>query len=414
MRERFRRISKNAVLGTLCYLLAIPAAFADWEINLTEGVTPISRDTFALHMIIFWVCVVIAVVVFGVIIYSLFTFRRSRGAVPDTSMVHSTKMEIVWTIIPIGILVAMAIPAAESLIKIEDTRSPDLTIKVTGYQWKWHYEYLGDSADQFVKSNFGFFSNIDAASNRARQVDSGVDVYQIEHYLRDVDKRVVVPVNRKVRLLLTSNDVLHAWWVPDLGGKRDAIPGFINEMWFQAEETGVYRGQCAELCGRDHGFMPIVVEVQTEEDFAQWVAQNGGAVGGGPADVPGATGDVVAAAAAAAGGAGSSDAVDIELGFDELMSRGEAAYLTNCSACHQPNGQGLEVGGFPALAGSAIAAGELSVHVDQVLNGKAGTAMASFAYLSDTDIAAIITYERNAWGNDTGDIIQPADIQAAR
>ncbi len=413
MRERFRRFIPSAVRGVIVFLLAIPAALADWEVNLMEGVTPISRDTFELHMIIFWVCVVIAVVVFGVIIYSLYAFRHSRGAVPDTSMLHSTKMEIVWTIIPIGILVAMAIPAAETLIRIEDTRSPDLTIKVTGYQWKWHYEYLGAPDDAFVKNNFGFFSNIDAASNAARQVDSGIDVYEIEHYLRNVDKRVVVPVNRKVRILLTSNDVLHAWWVPELGGKRDAIPGFVNEMWFLAEEPGVYRGQCAELCGRDHGFMPIVVEVQSEDDFARWVTEQGGAAGGGPEVVVDA-GGAMTTADSGDGGAGSSAAVDMDMSFDELMTRGEAAYLTNCSACHQPNGQGLEVGGFPALAGSAIATGDLAAHVDQVLNGKPGTAMASFAYLSDADIAAIITYERNAWGNDTGEMIQPADIKAAR
>ncbi|NNF62245.1 MAG: cytochrome c oxidase subunit II [Gammaproteobacteria bacterium] len=414
MRERIRQYSRSAVFGLLSFFLLLPAALADWELNLMPGVTPISRDTYQLHMLIFWVCVAIAVVVFGVMFYSLYMFRRSRGAQPDTTMVHSTKMEIIWTIIPIVILVAMAIPAAESLIKIEDTRAPDITIKVTGYQWKWHYEYLGRPDDPFVQSNFGFFSNIDAVSNAARQVGSGVDVYQIENYLRDVDRRVIVPVNKKVRILLTSNDVLHAWWVPELGGKRDAIPGFVNEMWFQAEETGVYRGQCAELCGRDHGFMPIVVEVQPEDEFAAWVAANGGAAGGGVADVPGGSQAATASAGGAAGGAGSSAAVDMDMSMDELMSRGESAYLTNCSACHQPNGQGLEVGGFPALAGSAIATGPVDGHIGQLLNGVPGTAMASFAYLSDADIAAIITYERNAWGNDTGDIVQPADVKAAR
>ncbi|MDH3647001.1 MAG: cytochrome c oxidase subunit II [Gammaproteobacteria bacterium] len=412
MRERFRRIFQGAVYGPLFFLLGVSTAYADWELNMTRGVTPISHDTFDLHMIIFWVCVAIAVVVFGVIIYSLYAFRLSRGAQPDIAMVHSTKAEIIWTLIPIGILVAMAIPAAETLIKIEDTRAPDVTIKVTSYQWKWHYEYLGDANDPFVKSNFGFFSNISPESNRARQLGSGIDVFQVDNYLRDVDKSVVVPVNRKVRLLLTSNDVLHAWWVPELGGKRDTIPGFVNEMWFLAEEIGVYRGQCAELCGRDHGFMPIVVEVQSEADFAKWVGENGGAVGGGPAETP----DVVegtVAAAATGGGAGSAEPVDMELSFDDLMARGETAYLTNCSACHQLNGQGLAPA-FPALAGGVITTGALDAHLDQVLNGKAGTAMAPFSYLSNTDIAAIVTYERNAWGNSTGDIIQPSDVQAAR
>ncbi|NNF17789.1 MAG: cytochrome c oxidase subunit II, partial [Gammaproteobacteria bacterium] len=365
-----------------------------------------------LHMIIFWICVAIAVVVFGAIIYSLYTFRQSRGAVPDTEMVHSTKAEIIWTLIPIGILVAMAIPAAETLIKIEDTRAPDVTVKVTGYQWKWHYEFLGDANDPLVKNNFGFYSNISVDSNRARQLDSGIDVFEVEHYLRDVDKRLVVPVNRKVRILLTSNDVLHAWWVPELGGKRDAIPGFVNEMWFLAEEIGVYRGQCAELCGRDHGFMPIVVEVMSEDDFTSWVADNGGAVGGGPADTPDAVDGAVVNAGAGAG-AGSADAVDMDMSFEELMSRGETAYLTHCSACHQVNGQGLPPA-FPGLAGSAIANGPLVPHLSQILNGKAGTAMASFSYLSDADIAAIITYERNSWGNETGDVIQPSVVRAAR
>ncbi|MBT8131700.1 MAG: cytochrome c oxidase subunit II [Gammaproteobacteria bacterium] len=412
MRERFRQKLYSVCCGALLFVFSSSAALAEWELNLTRGVTPISRDTYELHMIIFWICVAIAVVVFGAIIYSLVKFRHSRGAVPATDMVHSTKAEIIWTLIPIGILIAMAIPAAETLIKIEDTRSPDVTVKVTGYQWKWHYEFLGDASDPLVKNNFGFFSNISADSNRARQLNSGIDVFEVENYLRDVDKRLVVPINRKVRILLTSNDVLHAWWVPELGGKRDAIPGFINEMWFLAEEIGVYRGQCAELCGRDHGFMPIVVEVKSEEDFVSWVAENGGAIGGGPAEVPEAVAGAVVSTVQT-GGAGSAEPVDMELTFDDLMTRGETAYLTNCSACHQVNGQGLAPA-FPTLVGSAIATGPLGPHLDQVLNGKPGTAMASFAYLSDVDIAAILTYERNSWGNDTGDVIQPSVVQAAR
>ncbi len=414
MFERFCRLSGRAAgrvvaVGAL-FLVSAPAALADWEVNLMRGVTPISRDTYDLHMIIFWVCVAIAVVVFGAMFYSLVKFRRSTGAQPDTTMVHSTRMEIVWTIIPIAILVMMAIPAADSLVKIEDTRSPDLTIKVTGYQWKWHYEYLGNVGDPLITSNFGFFSNIDAESNRARQVGSGIDVFEVEHYLRNVDKRVVVPVNRKVRILLTSNDVLHAWWVPELGGKRDAIPGFVNEMWFQAEETGVYRGQCAELCGRDHGFMPIVVEVVEDDEFAAWVGEHGGA---GP-DIGADTAEAVPATAGGGNDtAGSAVAPDMDMSRDELMASGETAYLTHCSACHQVNGAGLAPA-FPALAGSAIATGPVEGHISQILNGVPGTAMVSFAYLSDADIAAIITYERNSWGNDTGDVVQPAAIAAAR
>ena len=241
-------------------------AQADWDVNMPVGVTEISREVYGLHMLIFWVCVVIAVVVFGAMIYALINHRQSVGAVPDKNMVHSTKAEIVWTIIPVVILVAMAVPAAETLVKMEDTRNPDLTIKATGYQWKWHYEYLDQDVD--------FYSNLDADSNAARQLGSGIDPETVPHYLLNVDNPVVVPVGAKVRVLLTSNDVLHAWWVPDFAVKKDAIPGFINEIWFRAEEVGTFRGVCAELCGQDHGFMPIVVEVRPAEEFDAWVAAN--------------------------------------------------------------------------------------------------------------------------------------------
>ncbi len=241
-----------------------PQALAAWEVNMPRGVTELSNEIYDLHMLIFWICVVIAVVVFGAMVYALINHRKSRGVTPDTGMVHSTKAEIIWTLIPVVILVGMAVPAAETLIKIEDTRNSDVTIKATAYQWKWHYEYL----DQDIE----FFSNLDAASNAARQLGSGIDPNTVDNYLLDVDNRIVVPVGAKVRVLLTSNDVLHAWWVPEFAVKKDAIPGFINEIWFRAEEPGVYRGQCAELCGRDHGFMPIVVEVTEAEEFATWVA----------------------------------------------------------------------------------------------------------------------------------------------
>ena len=252
----------------LAFLLAGAAgtAHADWDVNMPVGVTELSKEIYGLHMLIFWVCVAIAVVVFGAMIYALIAHRKSVGAVPDTSMVHSTKAEIVWTIIPVVILVAMAVPAAETLVKIEDTRNPDVTIKATAYQWKWHYEYLDQEID--------FYSNLDAASNAARQLGSGIDPESVPHYLLNVDNPVVVPVGAKVRVLLTSNDVLHAWWVPDFAVKKDAIPGFINEIWFRAEEVGTYRGVCAELCGQDHGFMPIVVEVRPAEEFASWVVAN--------------------------------------------------------------------------------------------------------------------------------------------
>jgi cytochrome c oxidase subunit 2 len=238
------------------------AALAAWELNMPVGVTELSREIHGLHMLILWVCVVIAVVVFGVMIYTIARFRHSEGAIPAT-FDHSTKVEIVWTIIPIAILVGMAIPAAETLIKIEDMRETDLTIKVTGYQWKWHYDYL----DHDVK----FFSTIARDSDAARQVGSGIAPTSIEHYLLEVDNRLVVPVDAKVRVLLTSSDVIHAWWVPEFGMKKDAYPGFINELWFRADRPGVYRGQCAELCGRDHAFMPVVVEVKSQQDFEAWL-----------------------------------------------------------------------------------------------------------------------------------------------
>lgn len=210
-------------------------AMADWELNMPRGVTPLSAEMYDLHMLIFWICVIIAVLVFGAMIYSIVKFRRSTGAEAE-SWYHSTKAEIIWTVIPILILVGMAVPAAESLVRIEDTRASDISIKVTGYQWKWHYEYLDEGIE--------FFSSLDAASNEARQLDSGIDPSTIPNYLREVDNRVVVPVGKKVRILLTANDVIHAWWVPELGGKRDAIPGFVNEMWFRADEVGTYRGRC--------------------------------------------------------------------------------------------------------------------------------------------------------------------------
>jgi cytochrome c oxidase subunit 2 len=240
------------------------AAFAAWDLNMTVGVTELSRDIHGLHMLIFWICVVIAIAVFGAMIYSIVKFRHSKGAVAAT-FDHSTKVEIVWTIIPIAILVGMAVPAAETLIKIEDTRASDLSIKVTGYQWKWHYDYLDKGVN--------FFSTLASDSNAARQLNSGVDVNAVPNYLLDVDHPLVVPVGAKVRILLTAGDVIHAWWVPAFGMKKDAIPGFVNELWFRADTEGVYRGQCAELCGRDHGFMPVVVEVKSKADYESWLQE---------------------------------------------------------------------------------------------------------------------------------------------
>jgi cytochrome c oxidase subunit II len=252
------------LLAALALCLYTAPALADWGFNLPVGVTPLSKEIYGLHMLVFGVCCAIAVVVFGAMIYSIVTFRKSKGAQP-AHFHHSTKAEIAWTVIPIFILVAMAIPAAKTLVKIEDTRASDLTIKVTAYQWKWRYDYPA--------AGIGFFSSLAADSVRARQVGSGADVYAVDHYLRNVDKPLVVPVGKKVRLLLTANDVIHAWWVPEIGMKRDAIPGYVNELWFRIDEAGTYRGQCAELCGRDHGFMPIVVIAKPEAEYESWVGE---------------------------------------------------------------------------------------------------------------------------------------------
>jgi cytochrome c oxidase subunit 2 len=254
------KIVKCALASVLVSLPA--AAFAAWELNMPVGVTELSRRIHALHMLIFWICVLIATAVFGMMIYSIVKFRRSQGAVA-ANFDHSTRAEILWTIIPVMILVGMAIPAAATLVRIEDTRNSELTVKVTGYQWRWHYEYLD--------TKVAFFSSISRDSDAARQLDSGIDPATVRNYLLEVDRPLVVPVGKKVRVLLTAADVLHAWWVPAFGMKKDAIPGFVNELWFRAEKTGIYRGQCAELCGRDHAFMPVVVDVRSQEDFDAWL-----------------------------------------------------------------------------------------------------------------------------------------------
>ena len=283
-------LRKSAFLGAVTAALAVLAApaHAAWSgLNMPVGVTTLSGEIHGLHMLILWVCVAIGIFVFGWMIYSLVKFRKSQGAVPDTQMLHSTKAEIIWTVIPVVILVAMAVPAASTLIKIEDDRGAQVTIKVTGYQWKWQYEYLDEG--------FSYFSTLARDSDAARQLDSGVDPKAVPNYLLNVDNPLVVPVGRKVRLLLTSQDVIHAWWVPDLAVKKDAIPGVMNQLWFeiQPDKAGVYRGQCAELCGRDHGFMPIVVEAKSAEDYAAWVASKKPA----PAAAPAAEAAAPAAAA---------------------------------------------------------------------------------------------------------------------
>jgi cytochrome c oxidase subunit II len=251
------------VLALLALSIAGPA-WSDFELNMPVGVTTTSREVYELHMLILWICVVIGAGVYGAMIVAIVKFRKSKGAVP-AKFTHSYALEVIWTIIPAVILVAMAVPAAETLIRMEDTRASELTIKITGYQWRWHYDYIDEEV--------GFYSTLDRESNAARRLDSGIEPETVDNYLLKVDNEVVVPINTKVRLLVTAADVLHAWWVPALAVKKDAVPGFINETWFTADTEGTYRGQCAELCGMDHGFMPIVVRVASQEDYDAWLSE---------------------------------------------------------------------------------------------------------------------------------------------
>lgn len=357
---------------SLLLCLAFSSAHASWTVNMAPGATEVSRSVFDLHMTIFWICVVIGVVVFGAMFWSMLVHRRSTGQQP-AHFHESTTVEILWTVVPLVILVLMAIPATKTLIEIYDNSESELDIQITGYQWKWHYKYLGQDVE--------FFSNLTTPQDQINNL-----AVKGEHYLLEVDEPLVVPVGTKVRFLITAADVIHSWWVPALAVKKDAIPGFINESWTRIDEPGIYRGQCTELCGKDHGFMPVVVEAKSKADFATWLAER----------------KQLAAT--------EKELTSKEWTLDELMARGEKAYNTACAACHQPTGEGLPPM-FPALKGSAIATGDAAGHIGIVVNGKPGTAMAAFGkQLSEVDLAAIITYERNAWGNKVGDMVTPKDI----
>ena len=374
---------KKIVLGvtTVSLFMMSGIALADYMnvLNLTEGVTPTSKMVYDLHMIILYIVTAIGVVVFGVMCWSIYHHRKSKGAVAE-QFHHSTSAEITWTVIPIIILVIMAIPATKALVFMEQTGDAEMTLKVTGLQWKWKYDYLDE--------DISFISSLAQDSNDARQMGSGIDPNTVENYLLDVDNYVVLPIKTKIRILTTAADVIHGWWVPALGWKRDAIPGFINDNWTYIEEPGVYRGNCAELCGRDHGFMPIVINAVPKAEYAVWVEEQ------------------KAVKLAAAAGA------DREWTKEELLEKGKAVYAANCVACHMAEGQGLE-GLFPALKGSAIVNGPASEMIMQVLNGK--NMMPAFKdLLNDVDIAAAITHERNSWGNTVADTVQPSDIKAAR
>lgn len=367
----------RSVQSTLFALLAASSnAFADTTLNLTPGVSPLSHDVYELHMTIFWICVVIGIVVFGAMFYSIIYHRKSKGAKPANFHSHLW-LEIGWTIVPALILVLMAIPATKVLLNMNNYDKEEFTIKITGYQWKWHYEYLEDG--------LSFFSNLSTPFEQLQnKAPKG------EFYLREVDHPIVVPVHKKIRFLITSNDVNHAWWVADLGVKRDAIAGFINEAWTIIDKPGTYRGQCAELCGINHAFMPIVVVATSEQGYKDWVAKQKGQATTGEAEV------------------------NKNWTMQELMQHGEEVYKHICATCHQLTGVGLPPT-FPALKGSKIATGPIADHLNIVFNGKTGTAMQAFkSQLSDLEIASVITYERNSFGNNTNTLLQPIQVKTLR
>ncbi len=374
----FAGLSRLALHGFAALLGALMPALAraEYAVNLPPPASALAHEIYDLHNLILWICATIFVVVFVPMGIALVRHRKSAGA--QAAKFHDNlRLEIVWTIIPCLILVGMAWPATKLIIAMKDTSAAELTIKVTGHQWKWEYEYLGDG--------IRFLSNPSTPQDQIAGTQA-----RGEHYLLEVDRPLVVPAGKKIRLVMTSSDVIHSWWLPALGVKQDAVPGFIRDAWFRADAPGTYRGQCAELCGIGHAFMPVVVEAVDDARYAAWKDEQ-----------------KIALAAAAANAAKTFD-------LATLKSAGEKVYTTNCAACHQPTGLGIPPT-FPGLVGSPIVTGDKAGHIDIVLNGKPGTAMAAFGkILSDVDIAAVVTYERNAWKNPTGEAVQPADVVARR
>jgi len=387
----------RALAGLFALLIASAPGFADYHVDILPPVTPISSEIYKLHWGILYVCVAIFVVVFGAMFWSIFKHRKSVGA--KAAQFHeNTTVEVIWTIVPFVILIAMAYPATQTVLSMKDASNSDMSVKITAYQWKWEYDYQQDG----VK----FLSNL--ATPRA-QIDEreGKGQPKNEHYLLEVDNPMVVPVGKKVRLLITSNDVIHGWYVPQLGVNQYGIPGFVKDAWFTIDRPGIYRGQCSQICGKEHGFMPIVVEAKSPEEYAAWVKDMKAKM---PAPPPAAAAPEQVAAATP--GAAPADP-NKKWTLDELKANGEKLYGTTCAACHQPTGKGMPPA-FPPLDGDKIVNGPKAAHIATVLKGRPGTAMAPFAQLPDADIAAIITYERNAWSNHTGEAIQPAEIAAAR
>lgn len=378
-----KRVSNFHKVYLLPLMLLPQIAFADIEkngLNLPVGVTPVSRDIYSLHMLIFWICVAIGVLVFGAMIWSMIFHRKSKGAVAS-NFHESTKIELAWTIIPFIILVLMAIPATKVMVALEKTDEADMTVKITGYQWKWQYEYLDNDVS--------FFSNL--SENNRKEMEDPEARANAENYLLEVDNPLVLPVGKKIRFLMTSNDVIHSWWVRDFGVKQDANPGYINDAWATIEKPGTYRGQCTELCGKDHGFMPVVVIAKPQAEYDAWVAEQ------------------------EAKQKAIAEAASQTKTKEELMVQGQKVYSASCAGCHQATGAGIP-GVFPAITGSAIVNNpDTTDHIDILLNGVAGSAMQAFGkQLNDGDIASVITYQRNALGNSEGTVVQPTDIKAAR
>ena len=376
MFKKINNLSKSAFTALLMLSLYPSKVLSDWDaLNMREGVTQVSRDVFELHMLIFYICVAIGAVVFSVMFYSLFRYTKKRN--PNPSTFHeSTKLEVAWTIIPFLVLIAMAVPASKTLTEIYDDEEGEINIQVVGYQWKWEYKYLED--------DINFFSNLSTDQDEIYNL-----VPKGENYLLEVDEPLIIPVDTRVRFLITANDVIHSWWVPDFAIKQDAIPGFINTAWTRAEETGIYRGNCTELCGKNHGFMPVVVKVVEKDEYNDWVlAKKEEAIK-------------------------LAELTEKEWSLAELTERGEGVYQKNCVACHQMNGEGLPPI-FPALAGSDIVMFDKNRNVEILMEGVQGAAMQSFAnQLSEVDMAAVITYTRQAWGNaenGDGEYVVPSNI----
>ena len=390
--RRYAAFTATAGVAAFLSLISLPT-MASYDVNIPQPASPIAEQIYGLHMYILWVCATIFVVVFGFMFYSIFKFRKSNGAKPDVNFHESTLIEIIWTIIPFIILIAIAVPATKTILQMKDTSNPDLTVKVTGFQWGWRYDYNAD--------DFGYYSNLTTPWSQIGQPGTGPLEAQGKDYLLEVDNPLVVPVGKRVRLLITSNDVIHGWYVPQLGINQYGIPGFIKDVWFTAEAVGTFKGQCSQICGKLHGYMPISVVVKSEVDYAKWVEESKGKW---------STKTVTSAAPIVAAPAEAENKV---FTMAEAMEKGEKIYAANCVACHQPNGKGMPPA-FPSLAGSKTVLGSSDQQIHVLLNGRPGTAMQSFARLSNSDIAAVITFTKNSFGNSVGKVIQPAEIKSAR